>query len=960
MDEQRRVAMDPRPAQAMDHVVLVLFENRSFDNLLGQLYTPEEQPGFEGVLGKDLRNPVPSWAQPVPPGEGREPGFVHYGPAPDGNTPDPDPGEEYAHTNTQLFNIVDEGNRGVPARAMATQNAPGPDAGPPTMDGFVTDYISTYRALRGEDPTYAQYRQIMQGHTPEQVPVLSAIARGFAVFDHWFSEVPSQTFPNRSFWTAASSSGLVVNTPATDWYFHNTAETLFDRLEAHGRTWKVYVLEPCPLSVTGAIHTPRLKRWFAERFVPFAEFERDVVAGTLPDFALVEPNLLSGHADYHPPFGDTFVMDVDVGVDTGSAVDSGEQFLARLYEALRHAPRQGASNVWNTTLFVGWDEPGGTYDHVPPPAAVPPDDCPGQHGFAFDRSGYRVPAVLVSPWVPEGCVVTDEFRHTSMIATLRTVWGLGGPLTRRDASAATFEGLFSSQTPRHPDTWPDVSAAAAATPRPIDIERSLSPLARHLVHGLAHLGRAYGFRHSGGPDTFDPHADGEIEVPPKAFVVAARVVGRHFFPRLAHPGAPLPAPAPAPPSGQVVDGAPVVQPVGWGLSVEYAYPMLESVEVSLRFRGRRLWHHAFTPDTAERRHVLGLGLVRVELTFTGDLFDGILAWAVSVATRSWPGRPWVARRRMQDRSVLSFDPSIGEIDGRTDVYPPIVHAEGYVPSQNCTGTILRIHVDDRPRDLCAVGSKVKQVMFPDPYPPFVFNAVAAVGSFDEEGPQAYADPRSPWFNVFLGYYQLDCRKDRWDRPFGFHSADGIESEPYVEDLVRLGKSDWNFFSNWDYGVPEPFLVPYCSPDHAPEDAIDGGVVDVAGRGWRRVELRNVEVASCYESDAPAAARLTSNTPITPVIRRSFGYPSPQPGFPVSFIPQSLDAVLHMAYFEDDECFHTLIFGGTAHAGEDRDLLEAEVAATLAVIADQYAHRGFAPRASRVVPTSTRTERPARA
>ena len=76
------------------------------------------------------------------------------------------------------------------------------------------------------------------------------------MFDHWFAEVPSQTFPNRSFWTAATSSGLVVNSPVERFILDNTAETIFDRLEARGRTWKVYVLEPCPLSFTGVIHCP--------------------------------------------------------------------------------------------------------------------------------------------------------------------------------------------------------------------------------------------------------------------------------------------------------------------------------------------------------------------------------------------------------------------------------------------------------------------------------------------------------------------------------------------------------------------------------------------------------------------------------------------------------------------------------------------------------------------------------
>jgi Phosphoesterase family len=79
------------------------------------------------------------------------------------------------------------------------------------------------------------------------------------VFDHWFSEVPSQTFMNRSFWTAATSSGLAVNLPARKWFTKNDAETIFERLEQHGRTWKVYVMEPMCLSFTGVIHYPRLR-----------------------------------------------------------------------------------------------------------------------------------------------------------------------------------------------------------------------------------------------------------------------------------------------------------------------------------------------------------------------------------------------------------------------------------------------------------------------------------------------------------------------------------------------------------------------------------------------------------------------------------------------------------------------------------------------------------------------------
>jgi phospholipase C len=361
----------------MDHVVLVLFENRSFDNLLGRLYQPGDVPSFEGVIGKDLSNPIPPWAQ-----NGAERKVVPYEVATSMDSPDPDPGEEYQHTNTQLFNVLDEANRFKDATEMvAPFNAPAPGQ-EPTMDGFVTDYISFLTVELGREPTYDEYKQIMTGFTPEQVPVLSAVARGFGVFDHWFSEVPSQTMTNRSFWTAATGSGFVVNRPMSDFMHHNHMETIFNRLEQHGKSWKVYVLEPDPVSFTGIIHLPRLRERFATNFVPFREFERDAAAGTLPDFSLIEPNLLAGHSDYHPAFGRALLPGIEFPIDPPSSILAGEAFLARIYDAIKSAPSSSSSstgapaagsNVFNTTLFIGWDEPGGTYDHVPPGPVPPPD-----------------------------------------------------------------------------------------------------------------------------------------------------------------------------------------------------------------------------------------------------------------------------------------------------------------------------------------------------------------------------------------------------------------------------------------------------------------------------------------------------------------------------------------------------------------------------------------------------------
>ena len=280
----------------------------------------------------------------------------------------------------------------------------------------------------------------------------------------------------------------MVNRPVTNFMRHHTAETIFDRLERCGRTWKVYVLEPGPLSFTGFIHMPRLRDRFATHFVPFAEFERDAAEGTLPDFSLIEPNLMAGHGDYHPAFGRALIPGLEVLMDAPSSILAGEDFLGRIYRAVRSASSPTGSHAFNTMLFVGFDEPGGTYDHVPPGPVPPPHPGapPGQLGFAFDRSGYRVPAVLVSPWVPEGTVCTEEYRHTSLLATLRSVWDLGEPFTARDAAARTFEGVCSLEVPRPPEAWPEVHPlpVPAFQAERVDAMRALGTLGRHLCHGL--------------------------------------------------------------------------------------------------------------------------------------------------------------------------------------------------------------------------------------------------------------------------------------------------------------------------------------------------------------------------------------------------------------------------------------------------------------------------------------------
>jgi phospholipase C len=499
----------PGRDNALDHVVVVVFENRSLDNMLGRLYGPGDGKTFEGVAGKDLTNPIPEWAE-----HGADRKVVPYTAATDMDSPNPDTGEEYPHTNTQLFNILPEANRfKLGTEISAPYNAPEPGQ-VPTMDGFVTDYISTLTAELGRQPTYEEYSQVMTGFTPEQIPVLSGLARGFGVFDHWFCEVPSQTFTNRSFWTAATASGFVVNEPVPNWLADNTAETIFNRLEEHGKTWKVYVAEPDRFSATGLIHYPRLKDRFGTHFVPFAQFETDAASGELPDFSFIEPCLILGHGDYHPAVSHALGHGIVIpGVDPPSSILGGEAFLARIYNAYQAMQSPAGSNIWNTTLLIGWDEPGGTFDHVPPGPVPPPDPSapPGQLGFRFDRSGYRVPAIVISPWVAEGEVFNEEHRHTSLIATLREQWGLGDPLTARDAAARTFSHAFTLDAPRDPSTWP------VADPRPVPqyiqdalaLGQALSTLGKAAFNGIRAYAQQHDIQIEGLPA--DPHA----EIPPE-------------------------------------------------------------------------------------------------------------------------------------------------------------------------------------------------------------------------------------------------------------------------------------------------------------------------------------------------------------------------------------------------------------------------------------------------------------
>jgi len=455
-------APTPQARKGFEHVVVLMGENRSFDNLLGWLYTPETLPEgerFDGLAFGSYSN------RDV---DGRTVAAHVY----DGPTdvvmgrPNPDPGEEYPHVNTQLFDTVDPAtNADLWEEAMESPyNAPA-DTSRPTMSGFVRDYrINAERLRKGKTPDTAEVDQIMGGFSPEMLPVLSTLAKEFAVFDAWHAAVPSQTYCNRSFFHASTSHGYVTNRGGAGyakWLDARPSPTIFNRLEEAGISWKIYFDNLQLVSLTGVMHAPVLEKyWRTGHFGHMTEFYEDARTGALPAYAFIEPRMVYNHNDFHPPFGVLRDQDVDGRVIIDSAVSdvrAGEALVADVYNAIRTSGTTQGSNALNTLLLITFDEHGGTFDHVPPPAAVPPheDAEPGEMGFRFDRLGVRVPAIAVSAYTRRGTIIHDEMHHGSVIATLSRLHGLE-PLTRRDATAKDMFSIVNLDEPRDPSTWPGV------------------------------------------------------------------------------------------------------------------------------------------------------------------------------------------------------------------------------------------------------------------------------------------------------------------------------------------------------------------------------------------------------------------------------------------------------------------------------------------------------------------------
>lgn len=455
-------AVPPRPeGTGFDHLVVLMYENRSFDNLMGRLYGSGSVPvptgqSFEGVTDEHSN-----------PGPGGSTVSAHvYGGSTDEimSSPRPDPGEEYPFVNTQLFGKVNPGHNSN--HKLGDLQAPfnAPAAGTkPTMDGFVRDYVEKWKQEHGgKEPSEAEYRVIMGGFSPEMLPVFTTLARNFAIYDGWHCAVPSQTFCNRSFFHASTSHGFVTN-GANGGYgkwldpINNTGDTIFNRLEDAGVDWAIYYDDQQLIAVTGFIHAPQLEQFWTTRFRTMSQFKSDAASGMLPAYSFIEPRMLYNHNDMHPPVGPMTRTDVDGKVIEGGAISdvrAGEALLHDVYTAVRESATESGSNAMNTVLLVTFDEHGGTFDHVPPPAAPAPDDNTNtEMGFGFDRLGVRVPALVISAYTPAATVINDPMHHGSVISTLCERHGLD-PLTKRDDGAPTLKNAITLTTPRDPSTWP--------------------------------------------------------------------------------------------------------------------------------------------------------------------------------------------------------------------------------------------------------------------------------------------------------------------------------------------------------------------------------------------------------------------------------------------------------------------------------------------------------------------------
>jgi phospholipase C len=340
----------------IDHIVVVMQENHSFDN-------------YFGMLGRGDGFTLDRRKQPI--------NF------------NPDPKGGYVRS----FHETDTCQ---PGGVTQTWNASHIQYGSGRNDAFV-------RSASGE--------WAMAYFDDSDIPFYYSLGRTFPLCDRYFCSVLAQTYPNRRFLLAGTAFGL-ISTDTSSITEDPPNGTIFDRLNAHGISWKSYASDISTLFIIASV--PKKN---PANITTIGQFFIDAAAGTLPAVSYVDSNIVTG--DEEGP----------------EDIQLGEAFVSSVVDAVMKGPG------WSKTMLVWtYDEHGGYYDHVPPPSAIAPDNIapritvpPDQPG-GYDRYGFRVPTVIVSPHGRRDFVSHTIYDHTSILKTIEHKWNLPA-MTYRDANA---------------------------------------------------------------------------------------------------------------------------------------------------------------------------------------------------------------------------------------------------------------------------------------------------------------------------------------------------------------------------------------------------------------------------------------------------------------------------------------------------------------------------------------------
>jgi phospholipase C len=383
-----------------DHLIVVMMENHSFDNLLGAL-ARSGQPAADGLTFNSSGAATNS-----------NPGAIGTPPV---VTAFPFPSTAQGPNVTQTWNAtheqIDEGK----------------------MDGFVASVDST---------------EPMGYYPPDVLPFAYSFAKTFTVANRWFCSAPCQTYPNRRFLMAGTAYGDIATDTASLSDPPPPNGTIFDRLHAYGISWRNYFTD---LPQTAII--PSIIEKYPANLASIAQFFADCAAGTLPSVSFVDPEfgVLSDIGSALATLPELAVIAAGLETLGGDEEDPqdmyyGEAWAHQVLEAVLHSP------AWPRSLLVyTYDEHGGYHDHVPPPAAIPPDSIPPDLGPGDVPGGYniygvRVPTMVASPYARPNAITNVVHDHTSVLATIEAKWNLPA-LTYRDANAATVMDFLDVSRP---------------------------------------------------------------------------------------------------------------------------------------------------------------------------------------------------------------------------------------------------------------------------------------------------------------------------------------------------------------------------------------------------------------------------------------------------------------------------------------------------------------------------------